>query len=199
MNTFGLTGNMGCGKSTVAKLLAEYPDVVVVDCDRTAKEIISDPRYKQEINAVLETEVFPLGVVNLKLIAEIIFKGSNKRKLLESFVHPLVWQAVQEKVEKAGEKICVVESAIIFETQWEDRFAGVIVATCSHEEQIRRLQTDRKMSLADIEARLTLQIPSVEKEKKALFVISTECDLDELRTRVCELYQNLKEYRRSQS
>jgi dephospho-CoA kinase len=194
MKAFGLTGNIGCGKSTVAKLLSEYPDVLVIDCDFVAKEIILGDLYKQEINSILDADVFADGRVDLKAIAKIIFTNPEKKKLFEELIHPLVWASVQEKVDAApSQQICVVESAIIYETGSEDMFASVIVAVCDQEEQFRRLQANRNMSRAQIEVRVAQQLASSKKEEMAKYVVRTDCNWEELKANVADLYQKLRQ------
>lgn len=194
MNAFGLTGNIGCGKSTVAKLLSEHRDVSIFDCDRIAKEIMSGTGCRKEISDILGTDVFLGGKVDFKAIAKIIFEKPEKKRLLEELVHPLVWKTVCEKVDSTGDsKICIVESAIIYETASEDTFLATIVAVCNSLEQFRRLREDRHMTDADIQTRLGQQLSSSEKEKRAQFVIRTDCSLEQLKDRVSDLYHNLKQ------
>lgn len=194
MKSFGLTGNIGCGKSTVSTLLSKYPDVLFFDCDLIAKKIISNGLHKQEINSILGIDAFTSENADFEKIAKIIFKNNKKKKLFENLLHPLVWATVEEMIESAGnQKICIVESAIIYETKSEDKFASVIVATCNPEEQFRRIQNDRKMNRTDIQARLAQQIPSSEKEARAQFVIRTDCSMRQLKDKVSVLYQKLKQ------
>ena len=193
MKAFGLTGNIGCGKSTVASLLSKYPDILVFDCDRIAKEIISSGLYKQEINSILGIDAFVGKNADFEKIAKIIFKNNKKKKLLEELLHPLVWATVEERVmAHEDQEICVVESAIIYETKNKNKFNGVILVACNPKEQFQRLLNNRKMSLNEIQARIAQQIPSSEKEASAQFVIHTDCNMEQLKDRVSELYQKLK-------
>lgn len=192
MNAFGLTGNIGCGKSTVASLLAKYPGVLVLDCDHISKEILAHSADRQEINTVLGMDVFPDGKANFAQIATIIFGDAEKKSLFEALIHPLMWMAVQEKMTTSSDKkLCIVESALLYETESEHKFTGVIVAHCNPEEQLRRLKEDRGMNLAHIEARLAAQLPAEEKVARAQFVIHTDCSRDELKRRVDVLHQQL--------
>lgn len=194
MKPFGLTGNIGCGKSIVASLLSKYPDVLILDCDQIAKEIISSEDHRKEISSILGMDVFPNGKTDFKAIAEIIFNEPEKKRLLEALLHPLVWSIVDQRVARVGEtKICIVESAIIFETGTRSKFTAVIVATCSVDEQFRRLRENRKMKDVQIQARLDQQLPSEEKIQQAQFVIRTDCSLNQLKDRVSDLYHNLKQ------
>jgi len=194
MKTFGLTGNIGCGKSTVASFLSKYPDVVIIDCDQIAKKVISSGLHKEEINSILGANVFMGENADFKAIANIIFSDSKKKKLLEELLHPFVWDAVEKKVIANGDqKICIVESAIIYETRNEGKFTAVIVATCNPEEQLRRTLENRNMDNVQIQARIAQQLPSREKERRAQFVIHTDCSLKQLKNRARNLYCNLKQ------
>ena len=95
--------------------------------------------------------------------------------------------------------MCFVESAIIFETQNEYRFEAIIVATCNRDEQFRRLRESRGQSDEQILARLDLQLPSEEKERRADYVIHTDCTLPELEQRVTTLYHTLTQQHREVS
>lgn len=194
MRAFGLTGNIGCGKSTVASLLAKHPDVLVIDSDRVAKDIIASGTHKQAINALLGTDVYLSQQADMKRIAEIIFREPDKKLLFESLIHPLVWTTVQNIVDTAGaEKICIVESALIYETRTEDKFNAMIVVSCSPEEQERRLRDVRNMNMTDIRARMALQLSSPDKEARAQFIIRTDCTMSALESRVADLYDQLKQ------
>jgi dephospho-CoA kinase len=142
----------------------------------------------------LEADVFPKGKVDLQAIAAIIFNDAAKKRAFEALIHPLVWLAVEEKVDTEGVgKICIVESAIIYETGSEHMFTGIIVAACDSEEQFRRLKQNRGMGETNIRARLTQQLSSPEKETRADFVIHTDCEMEELKGRVENLHTVLKQ------
>src|SRR4051812_23217842 len=116
MKPFGLTGNICNGKSTVAKMLARNEDVKVLDCDSIAKDIIANHPFRAEVAALLETDPYPQGVVDFKTIARVIFSDVAKKKAFEKLLHPLVWKAVREGLERDPKPIEIVETAILFET-----------------------------------------------------------------------------------
>ena len=193
MKPFGLTGNIGCGKSTVAGMLAKYDDVTLVDCDGLAKAVMGGGEYRLAISQALGCDAFASGAIDRKLIAKLIFNDPEKKRRLEAVVHPAVWTEVQAINGGLDDRrLCIVEAAIIYETGDEFRFAEMIVVACSAEEQRRRLFVDRHMDLVDLESRIRSQMPSGEKEKRAKFVINTDCDLAELEKRVAQLHVELK-------
>ena len=195
MAFFGLTGNIGCGKSTVASLLAIRPDVAVYDCDRIAKDIILSGMRRHEIQTALKADIYSTGTADLAMIADIIFSDATRRKALEAIVHPLVWEQVRANVTNNHDRrIHIVESATLYESGDDTRCVGMIVATCEPEEQIRRLRTDRHMTPEDIDARRAAQWPMPEKEARAQFLIRTDGTIETLRERVEILYQQLVHY-----
>jgi dephospho-CoA kinase len=100
MNAFGLTGNMGCGKSTVVEILKKHKNICVLDCDQISKEILFNPKNKSKIEKILGTKVSE---------AKIIFNDLTKKQKLEEFIHPLVWKEVQKQIKNGfKDTICIV-------------------------------------------------------------------------------------------
>ncbi len=198
MTFFGLTGNIGCGKSTVASLLATQPGVAVHDCDRISKDIIRSGAHKDEIQTALATDVFSADGVDLAKIAEIIFRNVAKRKALEALIHPLVWERILADIAKDSDRrIHIVESAVFYENGDDKKCCGMIVVTCDPEEQLRRLLTNRRMTQENIDARLAVQLPMKEKEARAQFLIHNDCTIETLRERVEILYRQLTHFQQT--
>lgn len=188
----GLTGNIGCGKSTVAKILKGFQGVEVLDMDSMAKEILfSLP--KDFINQTLQADVFTEDNLDTKKVAQIIFNNTDKRKALEDIIHPRLWENIYKLIQSLDEKTLVfVESAILYEKGSDVNCESVVVVTCPKEVQIKRLLENRNMILSDIESRIAVQIPSKEKERRSQFVISTDCEISELNERVKILFSQIK-------
>lgn len=180
MNAYGLTGNMGSGKSTVAELLKRHEDICVLDCDQISKEILFDKKNKSKIEKILGTEISG---------AQIIFRDPIKKQKLEEFIHPLVWQEVQKQIENGPkDTVYIVESALIFETKMENNFKGVILVTCSKKEQFRRIKERNNWTDEQINERLKNQISDKEKMKKGLMVIDNNGSIKELKSKVEQIY-----------
>lgn len=193
MKLVGLTGNIGCGKSTVVSMLTEYPSIKVFSCDNAAREIIQRPELAERLLHVLGVEAFEEGKLVLPLMVKVIFSDFRKKRQLESVVNPLVWEEISKESRVVPpEFFFVVESAMIYENSWQDRFNTMVSIHCTKEEQVRRLKTYRSMSEADIMLRLNDQIPSHFKAAWANFPLDTNCSLLELKNRVENLHQFLK-------
>lgn len=194
MRAFGLTGNIGCGKSTVATLLDAYPDTLVIDTDQLAKDIIVRQEHRDSINSTLGEDVF-VDTEIFHRIAEIIFKDAERKRAFDRLVHPLVWAEAESQVKASPNKICVVESALIFETESQSKFLATITVSCNQKEQMRRLTEDRKMSREKAEARLAMQLPQQVKEDMANMIIRTDCTKIVLAGRVDNLYRILRKWK----
>jgi dephospho-CoA kinase len=189
INAYGLTGNMGCGKSTVAKYLQKYDDICVIDCDEISKKILVETNNSQKIKNILGNKVIKNGVIDKKEVSKIIFDNPDKKKLLENFLHPLVWQKVEEKIQEGNKNtIFIVESALIYELKKEKDFRGIIVVTCDKKEQFERIKKRSNWSDWEIKKRLKNQLSNEYKAKRALVVIDTSCSIKELKIKVEKLH-----------
>ncbi len=190
---YGLTGNMGCGKSEVAKILKGFADVVVFDADTIAKEILCASGNAPKIRALLGPQVFSDEKVDTRQVAQLVFNDGEALQRLEGFLHPLTRQVINEKVaENNSASLFFVEAALIYEGGLPDSFDGVVVVTCSEEEQYHRLRTYRGFTDEEITKRLKRQWPAAAKVERADYVIDTACSLPELKDKVQKLYEYLK-------
>lgn len=192
MAIFGLTGNIGCGKSTVASLLSICPNIYIHNTDEIAKSILADPTNMETVRRILGPRVIHNGVVDRSAVAKVLFGNSVKKRSFEAWMHPRVWNTVYEKRSPdTYDDIDIVESAIIYEMGDVHRFSGIIVVTCDENVQKERLRSNRNMSDEEIEARMGHQLPAAVKAARANFVIDTNCDRDTLLKRVLRLYRDL--------
>ncbi|MBI1839051.1 MAG: dephospho-CoA kinase [Candidatus Colwellbacteria bacterium] len=189
---YGLTGNMGCGKSTVAKFFGEFQGVVIFSADDVAKELLREERYAEKLSDPLGANIFTGGKVDFRKIAQAVFSDSETLRKLEHFIHPLTWRAIRDRMREYDQvSFFLVESALIYEAAWEKYFDAIIVVTCSPEEQCRRIQNSRDLSEEEITKRLMRQLTVKEKVKRADFVIDTTCSIGEVRSKVKDLYYRL--------
>jgi dephospho-CoA kinase len=169
--------------------------VYIVDCDTIAKEIISDSAHRSSVNSIVGADTGTENGIDFHAVAKEIFTKPEKRKLLEAYIHPRVWVEVEKRVNTfCTQKLCVVESALIYETNCESKFLKTIVVSCRLEVQMCRLRKDRKLSDTTIRSYLGMQMSLREKEARADRIISTDCSIEELKERVTELYTYLTTY-----
>jgi dephospho-CoA kinase len=187
MRVLGLTGSIGMGKSTTAKLFAEA-GVPVYDADATVHKI-----YQGEAAPAIEA-AFPGTTVDGKvdrarLSAKVVHDPAAIRQL-EQIVHPMLrayHQKFLDDAERSGAPVAVVDVPLLFETGGEKRVDAVVVVTTSSENQQMRILARGTMSTEALEALLARQMPDQEKRKRADFVVDTSHGLDPVRARIRDI------------
>jgi dephospho-CoA kinase len=156
----GLTGPIGCGKSTVGEMLADLGGVVV-DADVLAREVTApgEPALSA-IRTRFGAAVFdPSGSLDRGALAAVVFSDPDALRDLESIVHPLVRTRVDAAIavaRKAGDPFVAVEAIKLIEGGLAERCDEVWLIACAPEEQRARLE-GRGMSPADIDRRTASQ------------------------------------------
>lgn len=195
IRVYGLTGNIGCGKSTIAKMMGEF-GFQAIDSDAIAKKILLSTEARPKIREIFGDSIFDGNNLDLRKMAIVFFENLKVKEEWEHWVFPRVLKQIEEEISRIERSnpaaLAVVESALIYEAGWEKRFDAVIVAKCPYEEQVRRLINHRRISLLEIEERLAHQLPSEEKEEKADYIIDTDCSLELLADQVRNLCFCLK-------
>src|ERR1700753_3397984 len=187
MIVLGLTGSIGMGKSTTAKLFAEA-GAPVYDGDATVHQI-----YEGEAAPVIEA-AFPGTTVDgkvdrTKLSARVVHDPAAMKQL-EALVHPMLrahHQAFLDDAERSGAPVAVVDVPLLFETGGEKRVDAVVVVTTSPETQRRRILSRDNMSEEKLDAILARQLPDAEKRKRADFIVDTSDGLDPVRARIRDI------------
>ncbi len=187
MIVLGLTGSIGMGKSTTAKLFAEA-GVPVYDADATVHKI-----YEGEATPAIEA-AFPGTTENGKvdrarLSARVLHDPAAIRQL-EQIVHPMVrayHQQFLDEAERSGAPVAVVDVPLLFETGGEKRVDAVVVVTTSPENQRERILARGTMTNEALDAVLARQLPDAEKRRRADFVVDTSHGLDPVRARIRDI------------
>jgi dephospho-CoA kinase len=187
MLILGLTGSIGMGKSTTAKLFAEA-GVPVYDADATVHRI-----YEGEAAPAIEA-AFPGTTVNGKVdrarLSERVMHDPAAIRRLEQIVHPMLrshHQKFLEEAEKSGAPVALVDVPLLYETGGETRVDAVIVVTTSREIQRERILARENMTGEKLDAILARQLPDAEKRKRADFVVDTSHGLDPVRSRIRDI------------
>lgn len=167
----GLTGGMGCGKSTVAKLFGEG-GFRVIDSDRIVRdELLVRP---ETIDLLLSrwgrSILMKDGLLNRVRIAEIIFDDDIERNWLESYLHPLVKMRWEAAFASGVSSDWVVEVPLLFEKGLEKGFDFTVCVSASYEIQLTRLK-ERGILQTLAEQRISKQLPLAQKQDLADFVI----------------------------
>ncbi|PDT72731.1 dephospho-CoA kinase [Bradyrhizobium sp. C9] len=187
MLILGLTGSIGMGKSTTAKLFMEA-GVPVYDADAAVHQL-----YEGEAVPAIEA-AFPGTTVNgkvdrAKLSARVVHEPAAMRQL-EQIVHPMLGASRQKffaDAEAIGAPIVVVDVPLLYETGGEKRVDAVVVVTTSPELQRERVLARGTMDAAKLDAIIAKQMPDAEKRKRADFIVDTSHGLDPVRARIRDI------------
>jgi dephospho-CoA kinase len=191
MRILGLTGSIGMGKSTTAKMFEEA-GVPVYDADATVHRL-----YEGEAVAAIEA-AFPGTTVNGKvdrtLLSPRVVHDAEAMKRLERIVHPMLrahHQKFLEDAEKSGAPVAVVDVPLLYETGGESRVDAVVVVTTAPEVQRERILARDGMTPEKLDAILAKQLPDAEKRRRADFVVDTSHGLDPVRVRIHEILEQV--------
>ncbi len=142
----GLTGGIGSGKTTGANYFVDV-GVQVINADQIARRISipGTPQF-EEIRQQFGDEVLDSsGDLDRKRLAEIIFSSSQKRKLLESILHPPIRVEMYALAAQNKQPYCILDIPLLFESEQYREMDRVVVVTCPREVRIERLQQQRNM------------------------------------------------------
>jgi len=193
---WGLTGNIGSGKSTVGRMLMAG-GIPVVDADRVAREVVEPGRPAlREIASRFPGSVRADGSLDRKALAARVFADAAERAALNAIVHPRIAEEVARRMAAlaaSGEKVAVYEAALIVENGLHRGLEGLIVVTAPPEVQIERLRRRDGMTEEEARARIASQLSADEKARAAAVVIENGGSEAELVAQVERLIERLRE------
>ncbi len=190
----GLTGGVASGKSTVSAILAQL-GAVVIDADLLAREVVAPGT--EGLAAVVEQfgpdVLGPDGGLDRPRLGALVFADPERRRALESIIHPRV-RARAAEIEAAAPAGAVVvhDIPLLAETGQAASFEAVVVVDVPVEVQVDRMVRVRGMSEADARARIAAQADRDARLAVATYVVENTGDLDELRARVEEVYRTIE-------
>ena len=196
----GLTGGIASGKSSVSAILREL-GAVVVDADQLAREVVAKgTRGLEQVVEAFGAEVLgPDGEMDRAKVGAIVFADEERRRVLESIVHPLVFDRIVELEAAAndveggdGSDLVVHDIPLLAESGRADTFDAVIVVDAPAEVQVERMVRDRGWTREDAEARIAAQASREDRRAVATYVIDNTGTLDDLRHQVTEVVEELR-------
>jgi dephospho-CoA kinase len=204
----GVTGGLGTGKSTVARMLEEWRGVVVLDADRIAHDVIQPRKvaWRQILERFGKDIVHSHEDVRIdrKRLAELVVEDDDARRDLEAIVHPRVLKELAAEIHELRhdthgnrrKKMVVVEIPLLFETDSQGLVDHVVVVTATPEVALRRLR-ERGMTEDDAARRQAAQMDLSAKAALADTVIDNSGDREQTRRQVETLWDQLVNIPRS--
>lgn len=177
MIVLGLTGSIGMGKSTAARMLKKL-GCAVHDSDMAVRKALTSKGQAFEEVAVTFPECWDKKkhMINRGKLAKIVFDDFSKKQKLEEILHPIVRQSQSDFIrhqKRAGRKIVVLDIPLLFETGAEKRVDYTLVVTAPYDIQRRRVLARAGMTEKKFHDILDTQMPDKEKCARADFIIPT--------------------------
>ncbi len=196
MISIGLTGNVGSGKSTVARIWKQERGALLIDADQIGRSVVQPgsrclaglvQRFGKEI-------LLPDGSLNRRRMAVMAFSDRENLEALNSIVHPEIIRKINNQLQEArsqGAGAVVVDAALIFEFGFE-RYLDVVVAVDAPREiKIERMLAKGKINRETLEKILDAQLPADELKAKADHVLDNSADEESFRESALELFDRL--------
>ena len=179
----GLTGSIGTGKSTIANRFREL-NIPVVDADKIAREVVEPDTetYRKIVETFGEEILHEDLTLNRKALGNIVFRDENKRKQLNSIIHPAIRKEMlrqrDEWIEK-GKECVVLDIPLLYESKLTHFVDKVIVVYVDEDVQLQRMIERDKSSEEEAKNRIAAQIPVAEKAKMADAVIDNNGSIED--------------------
>jgi dephospho-CoA kinase len=195
----GLTGGIGCGKSTVAAMMREL-GCRILDADALARDLAEPGQLAfQEIVQAFGKEILGAdGCMDRSKMAHLVFSDASKLAKLNAILHPRVIAEQERQLAELAHTdpnaVAVVEAALLVEAGYHKSLDRLIVVWCRPEQQIERLTKPggRAMSREDVQRRIAAQMPVEEKRRLATDEIDNSGSIAETRAQVITLVERLK-------
>uniref|UniRef100_UPI00404A8C26 dephospho-CoA kinase n=1 Tax=Gelidibacter sp. TaxID=2018083 RepID=UPI00404A8C26 len=186
----GLTGGIGSGKSTVARLFADL-GVPIYIADQRAKQLMNTSKViKRELIALFGTKAYNTDGLDRNFIASKIFNNKDLLQKMNAIVHPKVGADFKRWLKQQKTSYVIKEAAIIFEHNQQSQFDYIITVTTPIDERLQRVMKRDNKTKEQVMAVVNNQLSDKEKIKQSHFVIVNQ-QLDETKTQVEILHQKL--------
>jgi dephospho-CoA kinase len=187
MIKIALTGSIGMGKSTVARMFGAA-GVPVFDADAVVRELQGPGGVLVEKIGALFPGTVRRGTLDRDILAQIVLGDRSKLDALEALVHPAVQEWRQAFVDRNRDASALLfEIPLLFETGGEKEFDKVVVVSSPAEMQRERVLRRPGMTEARLDSILTRQMPDAEKRARADFIVDTSGDLSTTEAQVRDI------------
>ena len=193
-----LTGGIGSGKSTVARMF-EDEGAYVIDFDYLARVVVKPdkPAWRDIVDYFGPEILSPDRTLNRSALAEIVFSDDESRKALEGFTHHRIFEESDALVKAIKRKdpcsVVIIDFPLLFELSLNEKFDKVILAYVPRAVQIKRIIERDGLAKEEVEKRLNAQISIEEKRSLSDYIINSEEGLNDTRNQVRKVIHELKE------
>ena len=191
-----LTGNVASGKSSVARLFADW-GATVVDADAIVRELQQPgtPIFERIAARFGPDVVTPDGELDRSRLRALVLADATARKDLEAIVHPAVAAERERLIDEArrrGEAIVVSDIPLLFEVMDPQAFDAVVLVDAPEQIRRERLLRDRGLSPQEADGLFRAQHPAADKRARSDFIIDNDGSRTELRDRAWRIWRQMR-------
>lgn len=196
MLVLGLTGNIGCGKSSLSTIFSNE-GINIIDADIIARQIYTDEKLLKKVYDTFGDDIKNNdGSLNRKALGKIVFNDDEKLIELNKLTHPVIRQKVSDEIDgykKRNKKIVILDAALLVESDYLNFIDKLLVVTCSEDIQIERIKKRDNCSTEDALSRIKSQMNQEDKVKYADYIIDNSGTIDELKEKAFIFLNYIKE------
>lgn len=196
MLVVGLTGNIGCGKSSLSDIF-RAEGIKIIDADIIARQIYEDEKLLSKVYETFGNDIKNEdGSLNRKALGRIVFSDDEKLIQLNKLTHPVIRQKVSDEIEEyksQNEEIVILDAALLVESDYLNFIDKLLVVTCKENIQIERIIARDNCSIEEALDRIRSQMSQENKVKYADYVIDNSATLSELRKKAFIFMNYIKE------
>lgn len=196
MIIIGLTGNIGCGKSSLSTIFIQE-GIDIVDADIVARQIFED---KELLNQVFDTFGSTIknedNTLNRKALANIVFNDDKELVKLNNLTHPAIRKKILNEIENLriqNKKVVILDAALLIESDYLNHIDKLVLVKCDEKVQIERIKNRDNCTEEEAISRIKSQMSQSEKEKYADYIIDNTGTFDELKEKASILINYIKE------
>lgn len=192
MIVVGLTGNIGCGKSTVSNILKKL-EVSIIDADIVSREILLDTKVLNLIfdtfgNSIKNTD----NTLNRKKLGDIVFNDEKELIKLNNITHPKIKENILNQIKNIKNDIVVIDAALLIEANYLDIVDKIILVVCDESLQIKRILERDFFTKEEVIKRINSQMPQDKKREFANYIIDNSFSLYKLEDEVKKILVDIR-------
>jgi dephospho-CoA kinase len=193
MITIGLTGGIGTGKTTAARILAEL-GAPVIDADQVGHALYrpGEIAYREVVDAFGKDILAADGTIDRRRLGALVFADPHALRRLNAILHPKILEHLRKMIsamrERGERRPIVIEAAVLIEAGWEGLCQEVWLVTAPQEQVLSRVERDRGMRPEQIRLRVQAQLPEDERRRHAAIVIENDGTPEQLREKMIALW-----------
>ena len=197
MFKLGLTGGIATGKTTISNYLKSI-NIPVLDADEYARKVVEPgtPGLAEITNTFGEQILQPDGSLNRKLLGQIVFNDSSAHQTLNDITHPRIQQMMADELHRLAEQqtpLVILDIPLLLENNNVAGADAVMVVSIPESLQLTRLMQRNNLTEKEAHARISAQMPLVEKEKLADFVIDNSGTISNTQKQVEKVIQKIRQ------